>query len=158
MQKSELVNIIRTIVKEEVNTVLPQLLMEVLAERLVESGGAQSRKVQNESTVAPVASVAPTVSTQQKTQKRYTSNPILNKVLQETVGGVPQDEPVLNVEAGIDPIGGATSIIDTLKSLPKEVLSENRDVAAVANVLNTDFRSRLKVIDKKVNERKGLLS
>lgn len=146
MKKSELVEIIRTVVKEEIETSLPQYLKEVLAESLV--GQASTKKVV-ESVQSPVAvkpsqprkpvSVgldAPIKQAPAQAPKLFTNNPILNQVLNETVGGVPLEE-------------STPSAIDTLQSLPKEVLSENKEVAAVANALTRDYSKLLKAVDAK---------
>lgn len=147
MKKNELVDIIRTLVKEEVNNALPQLLMEVLAERLSENSAAilenraftsqQSVKskvqVFMEEPLAPVPVAQP--------QKMYSKNPLLNQVLNETTGGVPTESTM-------------QSSVDILQQLTPTQLNENKEVAAVANALKKDYRSLLKAMDKKSNEKR----
>lgn len=139
MKKTELVEIIRTLVKEEVNNALPQILMEVLAEKITQNSNSlletshQARK--------PAINVvldAPLKKPAAQAPKTFTSNPILNQVLNETVGGVPLEESVT-----------APTAIDTLKNLPKEVLAENKEVAAVANALTRDYSKLLKAVEAK---------
>ena len=159
MNKKELVDIIRTVVREEVNNSLPQLLMEVLAEKitsnqdaLVETRApvapAARQKVGNRpATDAVIANVrkklvtldAPLKQAPVAAPRVFSSNPALNAVLNETVGGVPsQDE------------ADSMSAIDTINNLPQEVLQENTAVAAVANALTRDYSKILKAVEAKV--------
>ncbi len=148
MKKSELVEIIRTVVKEEIETSLPQYLKEVLAESLVGQTTAkrvvESVQTPIQKTAAParkpinVGLDAPLKQPSAQAPKMFTNNPILNQVLNETVGGVPLEETF-----------SAPTAIDTLQSLPKEVLSENKEVAAVANALTRDYSKLLKAVDAK---------
>ena len=97
MKKNELVDIIRTLVKEEVNNALPQLLMEVLAERLSENSAAilENRTATKQQPVKSKVEVfmeEPSVPAPvAQPQKMYSKNPILNQVLNETTGGVPTE-------------------------------------------------------------------
>ena len=145
MKKNELVDIIRTVVKEEVHNALPQLLMEVLAEKITQNSGAI---LENERPSAPqkkpnfnVKLDEPIKKQPAAAPKMYTKNPILNQILNETTGGVPVEE-------------SAPSAIDTLQNLPKEVLSENKDVAAVANALTRDYSKLLKAVDAKAKAKR----
>jgi hypothetical protein len=58
--------------------------------------------------------------------------------LNETVGGIPDESSV-----------SVPSAIDTIKNLPKEVLAENKDVAAVVNAMTRDYSKLMKAIDSK---------
>ena len=147
MKKNELVDIIRTLVKEEVNNALPQLLMEVLAERLSENSAAilenraattqQSVKSKVEVFMEEPSAPAPVA----QPQRMYSKNPLLNQVLNETTGGVPTETTM-------------QSSVDILQQLTPQQLNENKEVAAVANALKKDYRSLLKAMDKKINEKR----
>lgn len=147
MKKNELVDIIRTLVKEEVNNALPQLLMEVLAEKLSENSAAilenraatiqQSVKSKVEVFMEQPSAPAPVA----QPQKMYSKNPLLNQVLNETTGGVPNESTM-------------QSSVDILQQLTPQQLNENKEVAAVANALKKDYRSLLKAMDKKVSEKR----
>ena len=150
MKKQELVEIIRSLVKEEVNNALPQLLMEVLAEKITQNSSALLET--SKPAVAQISQKRPAVSVgldmplkQAPVQapKTFTSNPILNQVLNETVGGIPLEESV-----------SAPSAIDTIQSLPKQVLAENKEVAAVANAMTRDYSKLLKAIDQKAKSQR----
>lgn len=147
MKKNELVEIIRTLVKEEVHNALPQILMEVLAEKMTENSSAilESRKQPEQAiTRKPNFNVGldePIKKQPAAAPKMFTKNPLLNQVLNETVGGVPVEE-------------SAPSAIDTLQNLPKEVLNENKEVAAVANALTRDYSKLLKAVDAKAKAKR----
>lgn len=146
MKKTELVEIIRTLVKEEVHNALPQLLMEVLAEKMTENSSAilESKSQASASTRKPNFNVqleAPVTKQPVQAPKIFTKNPVLNQILNETVGGVPQEE--------LTP-----SAIDTIQTLPKEVLNENKEVAAVANALTRDYSKLLKAVDAKAKAKR----
>ena len=142
MNKKELVEIIRTVVREEINESLPQYLMEVLAERIAGQPVITERKESN-IPVAPrkkpsVAFEAPIKQVPVQAPRTFSSNPIFNQILNETVGGIPDESSV-----------SVPSAIDTIKNLPKEVLAENKDVAAVANAMTRDYSKLMKAIDTK---------
>ncbi len=144
MTKDDLSKIIRSIVREEVDRALLQLMKENVSNKLQESRGVvpqqQRQPIPQAPKRGPLVSLesplkAPPVST-----KTFCSNPTLNAVLQQTVGGVPTQEEV--------DATGTPSVLDTINNLPQEVLNENADVAGVVSVMNKDFRSLVKAMDK----------
>lgn len=148
MKKTELVEIIRTLVKEEVGNALPQLLMEVLAEKMVQnSSGLLENKKQAERPLQKrtqsVSFDAPVKQPPVQAPKTYSTNPILNQILNETVGGIPNEESV-----------STPSAIDAIQSLPKNVLMENKEVAAVASAMTRDYSQLLKAIDAKAKSKR----
>jgi hypothetical protein len=151
MKKNELVEIIRTLVKEEVHNALPQILMEVLAEKMTENSAAilESKKQQEQAPARKsnfnVGLEEPVKKQPAPAPKMFTKNPLLNQVLNETVGGVPLEEA-----------SPTPSAIDVIKSLPKEALNENKEVAAVANALTRDYSKLLKAVDAKANAKRPM--
>lgn len=151
MKKNELVDIIRTIVKEEVNEALPQLLMEVLAEKITKNSESileSTKSAKPISTKKPNFNVGldePVKKQPLQAPKVFTKNPILNQVLNETIGGVPVEEEA-----------SAPSAIDVIKTLPKEALNENKEVAAVANALTRDYSKLLKAVDAKAKAKRPI--
>ena len=150
MKKSDLVEIIRTVVKEEVNNALPQLLMEVLAEKMTQNSAAllETKKPTQASTQQAAPRRSPSVGLDGtlkqapvQAPRTFTSNPILNQILNETVGGVPQE-------------ASEPSAIDTIQSLPPQVLNENKEVAAVANAMTRDYSKLLKAVDEKAKAKR----
>ena len=142
MNKKELVEIIRTVVREEINDSLPQYLMEVLAERIT----AQPVITEQKEPTIPVEprkkpSVpfeAPIKKAPVQAPRTFSSNPIFNQILNETVGGVPEENSA-----------SVPSVIDTIKNMPKEVLAENKDIAAVANAMTRDYSKLMRAMDAK---------
>lgn len=148
MKKTELVEIIRSVVKEEINNSLPQYLMEVLAERIT----AQPVITETEEKTPAKPTKRPNVNFESpikqppaQAPKTFTSNPILNAVLNETVGGVPLEEETTSQSA-----------IDVIKSIPKEKLNENKEVAAVASALTRDYSKLLKAVDEKAKAKRPM--
>lgn len=142
MNKKELLEIIRTVVREEINNSLPQYLMEVLAERITAQPVITEQK---EPTIPVEPRKKPSVSFEAPIKKAtvqaprtFSSNPIFNQILNETVGGIPDESSV-----------SVPSAIDTIKNLPKEVLAENKDIAAVANAMTRDYSKLMRAIDSK---------
>ena len=123
--------------------------MEVLAERIAGQPVITERK-ESDIPVAPrkkpsVAFEAPIKQVPVQAPRTFSSNPIFNQILNETVGGIP-DESSASVP----------SVIDTIKNMPKEVLAENKDIAAVANALTRDYSKLMKAIDSKAKSNRPL--
>ena len=143
MKKNELIEIIRTLVKEEVHNTLPQLLMEVLAEKLTGQEVLTEKVVEAPKRRVNVGLEAPIKQAQAQVPKIFTKNPILNQVLNETVGGVPQEAEL-----------STPSTLDVIKTIPKEMLNENKEVAAVANALTRDYSKLIKAADEKAKAKR----
>jgi hypothetical protein len=143
MKKTELIEIIRTLVKEEVHNTLPQLLMEVLAEKLTGQEVLTEKVVEAPKRRVNVGLEAPIKQAQAQVPKIFTKNPILNQVLNETVGGVPQEAEL-----------STPSTLDVIKTIPKEMLNENKEVAAVANALTRDYSKLIKAADEKAKAKR----
>jgi hypothetical protein len=144
MNKQELVEIIRTIVKEEIVTSLPDVLVEILATKVNEREIVTEQKetfsptIKRQSMVSLDEPIIPSKPVSHQPPKRYSTNPVLNAVLNETKGGVPKEDEV-----------ASASVLDTIKTIPKEVLAENTAVQAVAGALTRDYRSFLKKVAAK---------
>lgn len=153
MKKSELLEMIRTVVKEEVDQALPQLLMEVLAEKIVNNEQpvrSNAPKSFNGTSPAPASYRKPQVAldapirSEVKVPNIFSANSKYGKILNETQGGVPQDGFV----------GSGPTAHDALENIPREVLNENRDVAAVASAMTRDYSQMLKAIDAKAKAKR----
>ena len=141
MKKEELVSIIRGVVREEVERTLPNVLVEILASKVAE------QELVSERISAPVSRKA--VSHQPQPTKKFSTNPILNQILNETQGGVPTDPETEMVSAEMSVPGAQVSILDKMKGISAEQLNENKEVAGVFNVLKRDFRQIVRAIDSK---------
>lgn len=142
MKKNELIEIIRTLVKEEVHNTLPQLLMEVLAEKLTGQEMLTEKVAEAPKRKVHVDLESPVKQAPVQAPKMFSKNPILNQILNETVGGVPQEADT------------SSSTLDIIKTIPKEMLNENKEVAAVANALTRDYSKLIKAADAKAKAKR----
>jgi len=159
MKKSELVRIIETVVRKEVKKQMNEIFIKdndssSLTE-LVSAPTPKPKKVQKP-----------------KKEVQYTSNEALNRVLNETVGGVPQGE-----SGGYETMGGGVFDSSKINDIlvretglgnPESVKEKKREIAAVdsikkagvnvdqvpdhvTNALTRDYSAVLKAIDQKKN-------
>jgi hypothetical protein len=133
MTKNDLLNAIRVIVQEEVREQLPNILIEILSEKTVGDRGVVSERAQ-----APKAQSVVRTAQKPVEPKKYSNNPTLNAILNETVGGIPSEDVAT---VGV--------------SIPKEVLTENSALVGVANAMSRDYRQLLRATDKKAKASRG---
>ena len=158
MKKQELIKIIELVVRKEVKKQMNEIFI---------------KDNDSSSLTELVSAPAPKPKKVQKPKKevQYTSNEALNKVLNETVGGVPQGE------GGYETMGGgiydSSKINDILVKEsgygnPETVKEKKREIAAVdsikkagvnvdqvpdhvTNALTKDYSKVMKAIDQKKN-------
>ena len=147
MKTQELKEIIRSVIKEELQKTLPTLIPNILSEILT----GQSKPVVSEKLETPKVSHKPSENIQpaKKTFKKYTNNEALNAVLNETVGGVPREGSYVGLMGALrsESLGGAN--INESVEIPQQITPVNEEQAKVLNVINRDFRKLLKAVDKK---------
>ena len=78
---------------------------------------------------------------------KYTNNPMLNDILNQTTGGVPQEGGMVSMLGGY---GGNTQEIITETKAPE---SAPEPVKSVYNAMNRDYRSLMKAVNKKRGEK-----
>jgi len=158
MKKQELIKIIELVVRKEVKKQMNEIFI---------------KDNDSSSLTELVSAPAPKPKKVQKPKKevQYTSNEALNKVLNETVGGVPQGE------GGYETMGGgiydSSKVNDILVresgyGNPETVKEKKREIAAVdtikkagvnvdqvpehvTNALTKDYSKVMKAIDQKKN-------
>ena len=149
MQKKELIKIIQEVVRLEIKKMGPEIVRNALLESLQPNAPAATPKIHRPNISNLVVEEAPVDSkedvAEQKPLKKFSNNPVLNQILNETQGGVPQE----GADVGV-------SVQDLFANTPKEVLSENAEVQGVANALTRDYRSLLKAIDEKSKKHRPL--
>tara|TARA_X000000950_G_C13529949_1_gene503184 strand:+ start:112 stop:498 length:387 start_codon:yes stop_codon:yes gene_type:complete len=123
MKKNELIRLIKNAVRDELQNSLPKILNETL----------HDTKIKKEIISDDCNKLK--VSKKQTQQKLYTKNPVLNKVLNETVGGVPTESNNISDNEIKDLNGNAVNI----DNLPKPL----------ANALTRDYTELLNVVEKK---------
>ena len=147
MKTQELKEIIRSVIKEELQKTLPTLIPNILSEILT----GQSKPVVSEKLETPKVSHKPSENIQpaKKTFKKYTNNEALNAVLNETVGGVPREGSYVGLMGALrsESLGGAN--INESVQIPQQITPVNEEQAKVLNVINRDFRKLMKAVDKK---------
>lgn len=134
---------IKKTVQQEVKNVLREELKTQLAEILLGNSG-KSKQADYLEKSESIVEEAVTVSTQKpKKAVKYTSNPVLNDILNETTGGVPQE-------------GGMVSMMGGYGDTTREVITETKapenspePVKSVYSAMNRDYRSLMKAVDKK---------
>lgn len=129
MTKESLRQLIREMVQEEVRAVLPQVMTEIFSSKL-------NPQVSNKTVVQKPVVQQPI----KKEYKKYTDNELLNKALNETVGGVPREGDIASSGLSTPP-----SVMDHVDQAPP----------VVAQALTKDYSALMKAIDKK---RKGGIS
>lgn len=74
---------------------------------------------------------------------KYTSNPMLNDILNQTTGGIPQEGGMVSMMGGY---GGGTQQVITETKVPENAPAP---VKGVYSAINRDYRALLKAVDNK---------
>ena len=80
---------------------------------------------------------------------KYSNNPLLNDILNQTTGGVPQEGGMVSMLGGYGGGGGTQEVITETKA------PENapEPVKSVYSAINRDYRSLMKAVNKKKGEK-----
>jgi len=142
MKTNELKSIIRGIIQEELKSILPTMIPQILTEILSNNvkGNIQESSKFKESIQTP------TVSQPTKQFKKYTSNETLNKILNETVGGVPKEGSFVGYSSPIQSSDGNSFLNESVEQISNTV---NDEQSKVLGIINKDFRSLMKAVDRK---------
>lgn len=147
MKTQELKEIIRSVVKEELQKSLPTLIPNILSEILT----GQCKPTVSENIEKPKVSQksVETTQTTKKTFKKYTNNDVLNAVLNETVGGVPREGAYVGLMGSLQSEASNGININESVQIPQQITPVNEEQSKVLNVINRDFRKLMKAVDKK---------
>ena len=136
MKKSELVKIIKTAVKEELNESLPKIVNELL------------KGSENATSVDPVELTKEVLSVPKKKVKkelkRYSKNEALNQVLNETVGGIPTE-------------GSRVGGVDKHTDLNGQEVDINSLPDHVSSALTRDYSKLLGAVETKKKQKMGIV-
>ena len=143
MKSNELKELIRSVIREELDKTLPTLIPKVLTEVL--SGKQMSI---SESTVLTKSVVKETVQ-KPKDIKKYSSNPVLNEILNQTVVKIPNEGSIAGLDSSFKSQAFAGMQMNESVETPQPVAPVTEEQGKVMNVLNRDFRSLMKAVDKK---------
>ena len=165
MKKKELINIIERLVRNEVKKQVNEIFIKEGKKAFA------SRSVEKDEISSSLTQIAEQEYTQPKPKKReykeYTKNKSLNKILNETAGGIPQgdsdyptmsggiyDTSRMSEMLGYGNLGGdketkrKVAAVDTIKKAGVDV---DQVPDHVQNALTKDYSKVMKAIDQKKN-------
>jgi len=142
MKTNELKELIRAIIREELDKTLPTLIPKVLTEALtgkqVNESTVQSKTVVKESFQKP------------KEVKKYSSNPVLNEILNQTVVKIPREDSMIGLDSQFkSQVFSGMQLNESTQIQEPNPTPVTEEQGKVMNVLNRDFRSLMKAVDKK---------
>ena len=146
MKSNELKEIIRSIIKEELDKTLPTLIPKILSEVL---SGRQSSTIQSNQPIVSTKTVVKESVQKPKEIKKYSSNPILNEILNQTVVKIPNEGSMAGLDSSFKSQAFAGMQMNESIETPQPVAPVTEEQGKVMNVLNRDFRSLMKAVDKK---------
>lgn len=142
---------IRKTIQQEIRTILKEELKYQLTEILLGNNSNVLESKKNESTSLSSLLESEPEPIRQPTPKKivkYTSNPVLNEILNQTQGGVPREGEMVGLIG--DGFGSTVSReqineVKTPENAPKEIKT-------VYQAMNKDYRALMKAVDKKRNK------
>ena len=146
MKSNELKEIIRSIIKEELDKTLPTLIPKILSEVL---SGRQSSAIQSNQPIVSMKTVVKESVQKPKEIKKYSSNPILNEILNQTVVKIPNEGSMAGLDSSFKSQAFAGMQMNESIETQQPVAPVTEEQGKVMNVLNRDFRSLMKAVDKK---------
>lgn len=156
MKTDALKEIIRKIVQQEVKAVLRNELRTCLAEILLTQDGKKSQLKETSSTkmqdLIEQEQVEEQPTPAPKKFVKYTSNDVLNQILNETTGGVPREGQYVGLSEGFSPIGADGSVISDPVSPVQVPEAAPKEVKSVYQAMTRDYSKLMKAIDKKRNK------
>lgn len=167
MDTDKLLKAIQILIKEELKEQLPALIKESVqkeVKRLLSEGKQSAPKKQSTgiSMAKAILEDEPIVeSVQQKhaPHKQFSKNPMINQILNETVGGLPQGDGGFRTmnfgQADMGSIAGRTAVVDKMgygemaKGPQPTGLGVNTGNEAIDKALNRDYSELVKRFNKK---------
>ena len=146
MKSNELKEIIRAVIREELDKTLPTLIPKVLTEVL---SGKQSNVIQSKESTVTTKTVVKESVQKPKEIKKYSSNPVLNEILNQTVVKIPNEGSMVGLDSSFKSQAFAGMQMNESVEEPPPVTPVTEEQGKVMNVLNRDFRSLMKAVDKK---------
>ena len=146
MKSNELKEIIRSIIKEELDKTLPTLIPKILSEVL---SGRQSSTIQSNQPIVSTKTVVKESVQKPKEIKKYSSNPILNEILNQTVVKIPNEGSMAGLDSTFKSQAFSGMQMNESVETSQPVVPVTEEQGKVMNVLNRDFRSLMKAVDKK---------
>ena len=165
MDTDKLLKAIQILIKEELKEQLPALIKETVRAEMKKliAEGKQPAKPKNTGLSMAKAMldddiIEESISTKVVPQKQFSKNPIINQILNETRGGIPQGDGgfrTMNFGQGdMGSIAGRTAIADKMgygdlaKGPSPTGLGVNTGVAEIDKALNRDYSELVKRFKK----------
>ena len=146
MKSNELKEIIRSVIREELDKTLPTLIPKILSEVL---SVRQSNTIQSSEPIVSKKTVVKETVEKSKELKKYSSNPILNEILNQTVVKIPNEGSMAGLDSSFKSQAFAGMQMNESIETQQPVAPVTEEQGKVMNVLNRDFRSLMKAVDKK---------
>ena len=129
MKKTELKNLIKEAVREELRSYLPKLISEL--------GTKQTNEKPTDIVEETKKSLLKVRNTETKPLKSFSKNPAINQILNETVGGIPQEGSMVSSgQASFSDTNGNQVDVNTLPDHLSSALTRN-------------YSDVMKLVDKK---------
>lgn len=165
MNTDKLLKAIQILIKEELKEQLPQLIKEsVRAEmkKLIAEGKQPSKPKSTGLSMASMLDedeITESVQTKIIGEKQFSKNPIINQILNETKGGIPQGDGEFRTmnfgQADMGSVVGRTAVADKMgygdlaRGPQPNGLGVNTGVAEIDKALNRDYSELVKRFNKK---------
>ena len=149
--------VIRKIVQQEIRSAIKKEVRSCLAE-IILSDGVKKPSLKEDSSInmSELVNIEENkqeeVAPQPKKFVKYTSNDLLNQVLNETKGGVPREGQYVGLSESFSSIGGDSSMITEAAAPVQVPETAPKEVKTVYQAMTRDYSKLMKAIDKKRNK------
>ena len=133
MKKSELINIIRNAVREELKHSLPKIVNEIIS-------NSNTTKQTDDDPVDLVSEVLKTNRSNNVKQKTFTKNKLLNQVLNETIGGIPQEGSKVGDNQNFTDLNGQQVDIENLPIMSQ---THSHDYSKLMGAVNEKKKQKM---------------
>ena len=135
---------VRIVVQSELKLQLAEILSkDVIQSKKKSSDSDLEQQILKELDVMNESAVVEEPIKPTKKFVKYTSNPMLNDILNQTTGGVPQEGSMVSMMGGY---GNSTQEVITETKVPENAPAP---VKGVYSAINRDYRALLKAVDSK---------
>ena len=135
---------VRSVVQSELKRQLAEIFSkEVIQAKKKSSDSELEQQILKELDVMNESDVVEEQVKPTKKFVKYTSNPMLNDILNQTTGGVPQEGSMVSMMGGY---GNSTQEVITETKVPENAPAP---VKVVYSAINRDYRALLKAVDSK---------
>jgi hypothetical protein len=166
MDTDKLLKAIQILIKEELKEQLPALIKESVQKEVKRLLSEGKKPVQSKNTGLSMAKammddeiIVESIEEKIVSQKQFSKNPIINQILNETKGGIPQGDGGFRTmnfgQSDMGSIAGRTAVADKMgygemaKGPQPTGLGVNTGVAEIDKALNRDYSELVKRFKKK---------